>query len=130
MAMRFDHVHVRTPNVRETAQWYVEKLGARITGEVQQDGSLYTLRLDIGGTRLNVTRPFPGENLPPGSSARKLGLEHFGLATDDLAGLLRELGQKGVKVLEPMHLGPSSENQIAFIEAPDNVRIELMEYSR
>jgi catechol 2,3-dioxygenase-like lactoylglutathione lyase family enzyme len=54
------------------------------------------------------------------------GLDHFGVAIDDMDAAVAELKVKGVKfVVEPMQVRPGL--RIAYIEAPDKVRIELSE---
>jgi len=55
-----------------------------------------------------------------------LGVEHIGLAVDDLDAALADLAAKGVTLLS----GPTQARpgvRIAFIEAPDAVRVELIE---
>jgi len=58
----------------------------------------------------------------------KLGLEHFGLHTDNLAALMATLQRRGVEVLEPMRQGRNG--YVSYVKAPDNVRIELQQYAR
>jgi catechol 2,3-dioxygenase-like lactoylglutathione lyase family enzyme len=61
-----------------------------------------------------------------GDSDAHWGLEHFGIEVDDIDSELSRLENLGAKTLE----GPiRSDNglAIAFIEAPDNVRIEVMQ---
>ncbi len=57
-----------------------------------------------------------------------MGLEHFGLRTDDLEGLVSKLQAQGVEVLEPIREGRNGT--ICYIKAPDNVRIEIQQYAR
>ena len=124
MKFGMNHIHLKAPDARRTSQWYVENFGAQVVGEVTNNGML-TLRTDLGGVRINITEP-PPESLPDGTSEPHMGLEHFGLETDDLEGTIAELQGKGVKVLEPIR-ALSSGLRIAFVEAPDNVRLELMQ---
>lgn len=124
MKFGMNHIHIKAQDARQTAQWYVENFGARITDEVNTNGVL-TLRTDLGGVRINITEP-PSDGLPSGTSEPHMGLEHFGIETDDLEGAINSLAGKGVKVLEPIRALPSGM-RIAFVEAPDNVRLELMQ---
>ena len=84
------------------------------------------IAIDVGGARINVSSPPPGQSLPRVSANLHLGLDHFGLQTDDIVGLLASLQPKGLEILEPLRLVPSGA-RIAFVRAPDNVRIELMQ---
>lgn len=40
VAFTWEHVHLRTPNPLETAQWYRDKLGAEIIRTKMADGSI------------------------------------------------------------------------------------------
>ncbi len=122
----FHHIHLRSPDPRKTAAWYVEMLGAKIVQETEALGALNE-NIDLAGTRLVIGSLFYGQELPRGSVDRHLGLEHFGLQTDeDLEQLLTRLQSKGVEILDPLRR-MGSGGGFAFIRAPDDVRIELMQ---
>jgi catechol 2,3-dioxygenase-like lactoylglutathione lyase family enzyme len=66
----------------------------------------------------------PGTHAPPAPPF--LGLEHLGLAVDDLDAALADLKARGV----PLVSGPSEPRpgvRIAFLAMPDGVRVELIE---
>ena len=67
----------------------------------------------------NYLRPLAGP---------QMGLEHFGLRTDDLNGLVARLQERGVEVLEAIRQGRNGV--LCYIKGPDNVRIELQQYDR
>jgi len=55
-----------------------------------------------------------------------VGLDHFGLRVDNMDDAVAELKRRGASFkMEPRIIRPGV--RIAFIEAPDNVRIELLE---
>ena len=124
MKFGMNHIHIKAEDPKQTAQWYVENLGAIVAGEAEVNGSL-TVRTDLGGVRVNITQASP-DILPAGTSDPHMGLEHFGIETDDLDGAISTFESKGVKVLEDIRSLPNGM-RIAFIEAPDNVRLELMQ---
>ena len=124
MKFGMNHIHIKAENPKQTAQWYVDNLGAVVAGEADINGSL-TVRTDLGGVRVNITQASP-DSLPAGTSEPHMGLEHFGIETDDLDGAISTFESKGVKVLEEIRSLPNGM-RIAFIEAPDNVRLELMQ---
>jgi lactoylglutathione lyase len=124
MKFGMNHIHIKAEDPKQTAQWYVDNLGAVVAGEAEVNGSL-TVRTDLGGVRVNITQASP-DILPAGTSDPHMGLEHFGIETDDLDGAISTFESKGVKVLEEIRSLPNGM-RIAFIEAPDNVRLELMQ---
>ena len=124
MKFGMNHIHIKSDDPRTTAQWYVEKFGATVAGEAEMGGTV-TVRTDLGGVRVNITQA-SSESLPAGSSDPHMGLEHFGIETDDIDAAMAELAGKGVKVLEGIRPLPNGM-RIAFVEAPDNVRVEIMQ---
>ena len=126
MPLQLDHIHLKGPDPRKSAQWYVDAFGAKVVREFDVKGALF-IRLEIEGVPINLSGPRPGEQPGPGDARVHYGLEHFALSTDDLDGTMARLQQHGVAVLVPPQPGASG-SKIAFIEAPDNVRIELIQW--
>jgi catechol 2,3-dioxygenase-like lactoylglutathione lyase family enzyme len=54
------------------------------------------------------------------------GLEHLGLAVDDLDAVVSDLADKGI-ALEAPPSSPRPGVRIAFVKAPDGARVELVE---
>ena len=123
---RVNHIHLRSPDPRSTAQWYVDNLNAKILGEGKGLGDSLAIRMELGGASVNVSGSPTGQPLPDGSADYHWGLEHFGLDTDDIAGSLARLQSNGVEVLLPV-TQMTSGSQIAYIKAPDNVMVELVQ---
>jgi len=116
-----NHIHLKSTDPKKAAAWYVNMLGAKVV----QEGAT-NVGLDLAGVRVNIGSPQAGQNLPRGSADQHLGLEHFGLHTDDLEGLLARLQSQGLEILEPLRT-VGSGLKIVFVRAPDDVRIELMQ---
>jgi lactoylglutathione lyase len=125
---RVNHIHLKAPDPRKTAQWYVDMFGASIIGEGEGLGGSTTVRLDIEGTRINVTSAPAGQTLPDGTADYHYGLEHFGFDTDDIEATMAHLEAQGVEVLLPI-TRITTGNQISYVKGPDNVRIELVQAS-
>jgi catechol 2,3-dioxygenase-like lactoylglutathione lyase family enzyme len=123
---RVNHIHLKAPNPKRTAQWYVDMFGAKVVGEGQGLGGSQTVRLDIDGLRINVTSAPAGQTLPEGTAEPHYGLEHFGFDTDDIEGVTARLQAHGTEVLLPITTIPSGV-KIAYLKGPDNVRIELVQ---
>ena len=68
------------------------------------------------------------DQVPPGPADPHLGLDHFGFRVENLDEAVAELKSKGAEfAVEPYTLRPGVK--IAFVRAPGDVRIELLERS-
>lgn len=124
--LRCDHIHLIAADVEATRQWYVRVLGARIAFQGSYRGST-VYYLDIAGTTFVVFGKLENDAAPvPGTVAPKTGVDHFGFSVGNLTETLAELRDLGVRILEgPVLVRPGL--QIAYIEGPDQIRIELCE---
>jgi len=119
----FDHVHLRSPDPDATGAWFVQVLEAKQIRRQEGPGSLRVV-LDLGGLNLFIDRvPAETPGVPP---APFLGIEHLALAVTGIDALVEELRGKGARiVMEPNNPNPTT--RIAFLEGPENVRVELLE---
>jgi len=120
MAFRVNHLHLKTPDPRTTAKWYVEFLGAKIVSERQNPNGEPTLRLDLHGIPLNVTGYLEGQRLE-----QHYGLEHVAIDTDDFAGEVAKIKASGAKILEERMLPDG--RKVCFFEGPQGIRLEFLE---
>jgi catechol 2,3-dioxygenase-like lactoylglutathione lyase family enzyme len=120
----WEHIHLRSPDPEATAQWYHDKLGAEIVRTPQQDGST-RIDLDLTGQKIFIAKADPASiGAPP--QIPYMGLEHFGLTVPDMDAAVAELKGKGVSfTMEPRSIRPGVK--IAFLTAPQNVSIELIQ---
>ena len=123
---RVNHIHLKAPDPKKTAQWYVDVFGAKVMGESTGLGGSSSVRLDIDGTRINVTSAPAGETLPDGTAESHYGLEHFGFDTDDIVAAMAHVQAHGAEVLLPI-TQRATGSRISYIKGPDNVRIELVQ---
>lgn len=127
MPYLINHVHIRSKDPHASARWYQKHFGARILEEVESLLGARTIRMAVAGdTRLYVSTQPQGKSLPRGTMESHLGLEHFGFDVPDLAKELERLKKEGVRIRLPMTT-ISDGMKLAFIEAPDDVLIELVE---
>ncbi len=120
MSYRVNHLHLKTPDPRKTAQWYVDYLGAKVVSERKSPSGQPILRLDLHGVPLNVTGYIEGQRLE-----QHYGLEHVAVDTDDLAGEVEKIKASGAKILEERTLPDG--RKVCFFEGPDGVRLEFLE---
>ncbi|PZW43679.1 lactoylglutathione lyase [Humitalea rosea] len=125
IAYSHDHLHFRSPEPLATARFYIEALGATETGRSEINGGLRIV-LGLGDLVIFVEQAPAGA--APSPAAPSLGLEHIGLTVADMDAAAADLKSRGVRFsMEPRQARPGV--RIAFIEAPDGVRIELIERS-
>ena len=125
MAYRYDHMHLRTRDVKKAAEYYQRVFGAKILESIQSDGRPRT-DLDLDGLTIFLAPVAADAAVPSAPAEPYIGLVHFGLRVDDMETAVAELKRRGATFkMEPRTIRPGVK--IAFIEAPDNVRIELLE---
>ena len=119
----YDHIHLRSLAPMETAKYFETMFGAKIIESIQTDGQP-RIDLDINGLTIFIAAA--DDSVPPGPVDPHLGLDHFGFKVDNLEQAAAELKEKGAEFAqEPEQIRPGIK--IAFIRAPGNVRIELVE---
>lgn len=119
----YDHIHLRSREPMETARYFNKMFDAKIVESVQSDGQP-RIDLDINGLIIFIAKA--DEAVPEGPVEPHLGLDHFGLRVDNLAEAVADLKSRGAEFfMEPKDLRPGLK--IAFVKAPGDVRIELLE---
>ncbi len=117
---QLEHLHAWSRDPEATARGYVEMFGAQVLDRLETANGLRVI-LSLGGTLLFVEQ---ASDL--GGPARRTGLEHFALATeqfDDTVDRLRAMGC--VFETEPRRARPNA--RIAFVEVPGGGRVEIVE---
>jgi catechol 2,3-dioxygenase-like lactoylglutathione lyase family enzyme len=128
MPYRINHIHLKAPDPRKTADWYVRAFNFKIVGdEVRVFGDRFIrCQSEDGGMAVNISGARTGETLGPGDASAHHGLEHFGFDSEDLEADIARLTGLGARLLEgPIEIpkGP----RIAFLWAPDDTRVELIQ---
>ena len=120
----WEHIHLRSPNPEATAEWYKDKLGAEVIKSPQADGST-RIDLNLAGQKVFIAKAAPGKAAEAPASPY-LGLDHFGLTVPDIKSAVAALNAKGVTfTMDVTQNRPGV--QIAFLTAPENVSIELIQ---
>lgn len=120
----WDHVHIRTPNVEETAQWFERMLGAEVLRSTQQGAPRVDLKIGGQNVFLAPVAAGDGVNSPPTTPYQ--GLDHFGLTVSGIDAIAADLKAKGVEFTkEPTTVRPGV--RICFIRGPQGVSIELLD---
>ena len=119
MSFHLNHLHLKSPDPKQTADFYVKTLGATILEDIGTRG----YRLDLHGLTINLT-----SHIEDQTRDQKYGMEHIAVNTDDMDSAVSNLEANGAKVLEQM-VG-SSGGRVCFLEGPDGVQLELIEMKR
>jgi hypothetical protein len=86
---------------------------------VRQESPEHTVvELVLDGIKIIVSSPWD-------AASDTYGLDHVGLATDDLDAAIAELKAKGVKFVMDKTSIPTAD--ISFLTAPDNAVVEVIE---
>jgi lactoylglutathione lyase len=128
MAFRINHIHLKSPDPRKTAEWYVRAFSFTITSdETRVFGDRFIrCQSEDGGMAVNISGARTGEKLGAGDASAHHGLEHFGFDSEHLETDIARLEGLGAKLLEgPIQIPKGA--RIAFLRAPDDVRVELVE---
>jgi lactoylglutathione lyase len=114
---KFDHIHLMSPDPVKTAEFYQKMFGA-IPGEpIDMGNGKVMLNLDLGGVTMLISKT---------TDEKQYGLAHFGIRAPHLKEAIAELKAKDVKfTLEPTKIHPKLT--ISFLQAPDNMHVELSE---
>ncbi|MBR0644648.1 VOC family protein [Plastoroseomonas hellenica] len=119
----FDHLHLRSPDPEAAARFYVDMLGAEITGHATTPAGLRVL-MSLGGITMFIEQVPAGTAVAP--PAPYIGNEHIGLKVENIHAAVAAMKAKGAHFsMEPN--SPRPGITIAFVDAPDGVRVELLE---
>ena len=88
MEYMINHVHIRSANPRETAEWYAKYFNAKIIAEREVMPGTITITTEVGGpVRLNISSQAAGSSPEKAvAELNRLGLEHFGFNVRGPAG--------------------------------------------
>lgn len=124
----YSHVHINVKDLEGAIAFYQRMFDAKLEYTAQYLPGRTSARLNINGMSVQLSDRLYPLDAPeqPGNSAPHLGLEHFGLEVDDFDAAIKDLRGKGAEFLmEPHEFRPGL--RIAFIQAPENVRIEILQ---
>jgi lactoylglutathione lyase len=123
----YDHIHLRTRDPSAMAAYFNKVFDAKVIESVQSDGRP-RVDLDLDGLIIFIAPVAPEADIAASPPDPYLGLDHFGLRVENVDDTVAELKRRGAEIVdEPRTIRPGV--RIAFVRAPDNIRIELLERS-
>jgi catechol 2,3-dioxygenase-like lactoylglutathione lyase family enzyme len=121
----YDHIHLRTRDPMGMAEYFHKMFDAKVLESVQSDGRP-RVDLDIDGLIVFIAPVAPDADIAASPPGPYLGLDHFGFRVDSVDETVAELKRRGADIIdEPRTIRPGV--RIAFVRAPDDVRIELLQ---
>jgi len=127
MPYRINHIHLKASDPRKTADWYVKAFAFKIVSdETRVFGDRFVRCQSEDGTPVNISGARTNEKLGAGDARAHHGLEHFGFDSEHLETDIARLEKLGAKLLEGPIQNPGGA-RIAFLRAPDDCRVELVE---
>ncbi len=124
---RINHIHLKSPDPKALADWFVEAFNLTIISDnVRVFGDRFIGCDSEDGMRVNISGARTGEKMGPGDADAHYGLEHFGFDVVDMDEEIKRLEGLGAVLADgPYDTGDG--RKIAFIKAPDDIRIELIQ---
>jgi catechol 2,3-dioxygenase-like lactoylglutathione lyase family enzyme len=128
MPFRINHIHIKASDPRKTADWWVGAFGFEIlSDETRVFGDRFVrCKAQEGGMIVTFSNARTGETLGPGSASPRFGLEHFAIDTENIDADIARLQKLGARLQEGPTQVPNGA-RFAFLTAPDDVRLELVE---
>lgn len=139
----FQHVHLVSDDPVASSQWYVKEFGIPSRGPAPSREPRFNKGLQVGPlVFLNVDGvlfawfptglvkglyPKAWEGRTQLASSEGRVIDHFAFSVDNLDQTLGRLRADGVQVLGSPRASYGGKLRSAFVQAPDNVRLELVE---
>lgn len=125
------HTHLTGAHPEKLVDFYTRVMGGKIDREFLLAGSHKTWDVNLGGLLIRISDWTNADEALKEEYARargrhQFGIHHLAMTVDDMDLAYTELKANGAEfVLPPKATGPTSK--VAFVVAPENVLIELIE---
>lgn len=130
MPYNLNHIHLKSLDPEKTANWWVDTFNFEIVGDMtRHTGDRFIRCRSENGVPVNISGPLDGQELPESDSGVKQGLEHFGFDVEDIDGEIKRLAGLGAPLVDGPNELPDG-TRFCWVEAPDNVRIELIQWPK
>lgn len=124
-----DHIGIAVDNLDETVKFYEDTLGIKCTGvEVVEEQKVKVAFMPLGDCELE----FLESTAPDGPIARFIekngqGIQHIALRVDDIEAALKQMEDKGIRMIDTTPRYGAGNAKIAFMhpKATKGVLLEL-----
>ena len=114
------HIHLMSHDAMQAAAFYETMFGAEVEPSKGANG-LPRANMMLGSQFILISTVDGSVTQTASGPHSCLGLDHIGIAVDDLAAAAADLEAKGATFIMP------PRGRIAFVQGPDNVSIELVQ---
>ena len=122
-AYRPHHVHLMSHDAMAAGAYYERMFGAELVASKGANG-LPRANMKLGDQIILISTVLETVTRTASGPHSCLGLDHIGIAVDDLQAAIADLEAKGAEFLMKPRDG---KGRIAFVRGPDSVSIELVQ---
>ena len=130
-ALKLDHIGIAVKDVEAALKFYAEILGLPLEGEeIISEQKVKTTFLPIGDTEVELLE----STEPDGPVAKFIekkgeGIQHIAFKVNDIEAALKELEDKGIRLIDKKPRIGAGNKKIAFLHPKDTfgVLVELSE---
>jgi len=128
---RIDHIAVLVDDLEKTLAFWQDGLGIQLSHveDVPAEKSMVAF-LPVGGSELELVKPTTDDSgLARYLEKRGPGMHHICLEVDDIEGMLAQLKEQGIQLINEAPVNGSGGKRYAFIhpKSANGVMVELYE---
>ena len=131
MFKKIDHIGIAIKNLEEALQFYEDVLGLKsVKIEVVEEQKIKAALLPVGESKLELIQATdPNSPVAKFIDARGEGIQHIAIRVNNLEEKLKELSEKGVRLIDRVPRFGAGGARIAFLHPKStfNVLLELCE---
>ncbi len=131
MIAKIDHIGIAVNDIEEAVKLYTEVLGLEVEGiETVEEQKARIAMIPVGESRIELLESTD----PEGAIAKHIekrgeGMHHLALRTDDIEGMLRDLKEKGIQLIDEEPRTGAEGSRIAFLHPRGTkILLELVEH--
>ncbi len=128
---RIDHIAILVDDIESTVSFWRDALGLELSHTTDVPAEMAQIAfLPTGGSEIELVKPTTSDSgLAKYLEKRGPGMHHICLEVDDIAGMLAQLKEKGVQLINEQPRTASDGRKYAFIhpKSAHGVMVELYE---
>ncbi len=130
MTRKINHIGIAVNSIQDFITLYRDVLGLEYSGEeVVEDQKVKVAFFDIGESRIELLEPTaPDSPVAKFIEKRGEGMHHISVSSDDIEKDLKEMKEKGIRLIDEVPRNGAHGTKIAFIHPKETkVLLELTE---